>query len=70
MGKSEDKRGFLFRDSWAVMLGPIPNEEAGELIKAVCAFYLGNGNKPNIENPIIFAMFKFITNQITEDEEK
>ena len=68
MGKSEDKRGFLFRDSWAVMLGPIPNEEAGELIKAVCAFY--RGNKPDIEDPIILAIFKFITSQITEDEEK
>ena len=68
MGKSEDKRGFLFRESWAIMFEPIPSEEAGELIKAVCAFYLGN--KPNIENPIIFAMFKFITSQITEDEEK
>ena len=68
MGKSEDKKGFLFRESWAIMFESIPSEEAGELIKAVCAFYLGN--KPDIEDPIILAIFKFITSQITEDEEK
>lgn len=68
MGKSEDKRGFLFRNSWAILFEALPSEEAGELIKAVCAFYLGD--KPNIENPIILAMFNFITSQMTENEEK
>lgn len=68
MGKSEDKRGFLFRDSWAIMIESMPSEKAGDLIKAVCAFY--RGNKLDIEDPIILAIFKFITSQITEDEEK
>jgi len=68
MGKSEDKKGFFFKATWAMMIKAMPNEEAGELIKAVCASHLGI--KPNIENPLILAMFNFITSQITEDEEK
>ena len=68
MGKSEEKKGFLFRESWAIMIEPMPSEKVGDLIKAVCAFF--RGNKPDIEDPIILAIFKFITSQITEDEEK
>lgn len=68
MDKSEDKKGFLFRDSREIMIESMHSEKVGDLIKAVCAFY--RGNKPDIEDPIILAMFKFITSQITEDEEK
>lgn len=68
MGKSEEKKGFFFRNSWAIMIESMPSEKAGDLIKAVCSFY--RGNKLYIEDPIILAMFKFITSQITEDEEK
>ena len=46
----------------------MPSKDAGDLIKAVCDFSCGE--KPNIENPLIFAMYKFITSQITENEEK
>ena len=68
MGKSEEKKGFFFRNSWAIMIESMPSEKAGDLIKAVCSFY--RGNKPDIEAPIILAMFKFITSQMAEDEEK
>ena len=68
MGKTEEKKGFFFRNSWAIMIESMPSEKAGDLIKAVCAFY--RGNKPDIEDPIILAIFKLITSQITEDEEK
>ena len=68
MGKTEDKRGFLFRDSWMTLFESMPSKDAGDLIKAVCDFSCGE--KPNIENPLIFAMYKFITSQITEYEEK
>ena len=68
MGKSEEKKGFFFKATWAIMIESMPSEKAGDLIKAVCSFY--RGNKSYIEDPIILAMFKFITSQITEDEEK
>ena len=68
MGKSEDKRSFLFMESWTTLFESMPSEEAGDLIKAVCAF--SRGEKPNIENPLILAMFNLIAKQIIENEEK
>ena len=68
MGKSEDKRSFLFMESWTTLFESMPSEEAGDLIKAVCAF--SRGEKPNIENPLILAMFNLIAKQMIENEEK
>ncbi len=68
MGKSEDKRSFLFMESWTTLFESMPSEEAGDLIKAVCAF--SRGEKPNIENPLILAMFNMIAKQMIENEEK
>ena len=68
MGKSEDKRSFLFMESWTTLFESMPSEEAGDLIKAVCAF--SRGEKPNIENPLILAMFNLIAKQMIENEER
>ena len=65
MGKSEDKRGFLFRDSWITLFKSMPSQEAGDLIKSVCAYVRGNAVK--IENPLILAMFNYIKEQIEEN---
>ena len=68
MGKSEDKRSFLFMESWTTLFESMPSKDAGDLIKAVCAF--SRGEKPNIENPLILAMFNLIAKQMIENEEK
>ena len=68
MGKSEDKRSFLFMESWTTLFESMPSKEAGDLLKAVCAF--SRGEKPNIENPLILAMFNLIAKQMIENEEK
>ena len=68
MGKSEDKRSFLFMESWTTLFESMPSKDAGDLIKAVCAFV--QGEKVDLENPLVIVMFNFITSQITEDEEK
>ena len=68
MGKSEDKRSFLFMESWTTLFESMPSKDAGDLLKAVCAF--SRGEKPNIENPLILAMFNLITKQMIENEEK
>lgn len=68
MGKSEDKRSFLFMESWTTLFESMPSKDAGDLIKAVCAFV--QEEKVDLENPLVIAMFNFITSQITEDEKK
>lgn len=55
-------------ESWTTLFESMPSEEAGDLIKAVCAF--SRGEKPNIENPLILAMFNMIAKQMIENEEK
>ena len=65
MGKSEDKKGFLFRDSWMTLFESMPRRDAGDLIKAVCAYV--RGNEVKIENPLILAMFNYIKEQIEEN---
>ena len=56
MGK--ENKNFLFMDSWAALFESMPRREAGDLIKAVCAYV--RGNEVKIENPLILAMFNYI----------
>ena len=65
MGKSEDKRGFLFRDSWMELFKNMPRREAGVLIKAMCAF--ANGEEVKIEDLMVLSIFNFIKEQMEEN---
>ena len=61
----KDKNSFLFMDSWAALFESMPRRDAGDLIKAVCAYV--RGNEVKIENPLILAMFNNIKEQIEEN---
>lgn len=65
MGK--EKKSFLFMDSWMALFETMPSQEAGDLIKAVCAFV--KGEKVDLENPLVLAMFNLIKGQIEENTE-
>ena len=65
MGK--EKKNFLFMDSWMELFKTMPSQEAGDLIKAVCAFV--QGEKVDLENPLVLAMFNLIKGQIEENTE-
>ena len=52
-------------DSWAALFESMPRRDAGDLIKAVCAYV--RGNEVKIENPLILAMFNYIKEQMEEN---
>ncbi len=62
-----EKKNFLFMDSWMALFKTMPSQEAGDLIKAVCAFV--QGEKVDLENPLVLSMFNFIKGQIEENTE-
>ena len=63
----KEKRNLLFMHSWMALFKTMPSQEAGDLIKAVCAFV--QGEKVDLENPLVLAMFNFIKGQIEENTE-
>lgn len=56
---------FWFMDSWATLFEYMPIEEAGILIKAMCAFV--RGEEVKIGDPMVLAMFNFIKEQMEEN---
>ena len=63
----KEKKNLLFMHSWMALFKTMPSQEAGDLIKAVCAFV--QGEKVDLENPLVLAMFNFIKGQIEENTE-
>ena len=63
----KEKRNLLFMHSWMALFKTMPSQEAGDLIKAVCAFV--QGENVDLENPLVLAMFNFIKGQIEENTE-
>lgn len=62
MGK---KNSFVVYDNWSTLLCGLPDEEAGKLIKAICAYKLGMFEA--IDDPVIAAMFTMIKDKLDED---
>ena len=63
----KEKKNLLFMHSWMALFKTMPSQEAGDLIKAVCAFV--QGENVDLENPLVLAMFNFIKGQIEENTE-
>ena len=64
----EEKKSFIIYNSWARLFMGLPEQEAGLLIKAICAHKLGE--EYYFENAIVEAVFNMIVEQIDKDTEK
>lgn len=63
-----DKKSFVIYDNWSRLFCGLPDETAGKLIKAVCAYKLGEGTEVN--DPIIAAIYAMICEQLDADADK
>lgn len=63
-----DKKSFVFYDSWLPLFEEMDDQDAGKLIKAVCAYRHDPDAKP--DNGYIGAMFQMIRKTIDADTEK
>lgn len=63
-----DKKSFVMRDNWIPLFEQMNNNDAGELIKAICAYRRDPKARP--ENQYIAAMFEMIREVMDEDTEK
>ena len=64
----ENRNSFVVYDNWASLLCDLPDEQAGELIKAICAYKLGKFE--TLDDPVISAIFNMIKQKLDEDSKK
>ena len=62
------KKSFVIYENWAKLISECPDEQAGQLIKAICNYKLGN--EVRIDNPMVNAMFEMIRDILDKDAEK
>lgn len=62
------KKSFIIYGEWARMITELPDKDAGQLIKALCAHACGETR--DIKNPILAATFSMIAERIDEDGRK
>ena len=63
-----EKKSFVIYDNWSRLFCGLPDETAGKLIKAVCAYKLGEGTEVN--DPVIAAIYAMICEQLDADADK
>lgn len=59
---------FLFRRSWGELFTSLPDEQAGQLIKAVYAYC--NGTESQLEHPELQVWYNVITKQLNYSARK
>ena len=64
----DEKKSWLFYKTWNNMFLKLPNADAGELVKAMCA--LEEGEEYTIKNPILEAVFYTIKEQMLANTER
>ncbi len=60
-----DKKSFVMYTSWATMFVGMPEEQAGQLIKAICAYQIGR--EYAINDPMVHAVSDMIIEQMQAD---
>jgi uncharacterized phage protein (TIGR02220 family) len=63
-----DKKSFIIYFNWAQMLRDMPDPEAGQLIKGIAAYELGE--EVSFDNPLLSAVFSMIKGKLDEDNER
>lgn len=58
------KRNFLIEKSWGTMFGSLPDEKAGQLIKAMYRYE--SGEDVEIEDPVLLAVFDMVKEKMDE----
>lgn len=64
----KEKQSFIMYQSWSTMIRELPNEQAGDLIKAICRYQDDPEALP--EDPVMIAVFLMIRAKLDEDAEK
>jgi len=59
------RKSFVMHQSWATLIRELPNEQAGDLIKAICRYQDDPEAMP--EDPIMAAVFGMIREKLDED---
>lgn len=62
-----DKKSFIMYESWATLIADLPQEQAGDLVKAICCFQTGKEYK--VKDPTVNAIWSMIRNKMQEDQE-
>lgn len=60
------KKTTIIYDSWGMIAKELPDEQAGELFKAICA-YSFDGEDVEIEDPALRAIFVMIKKKVDDD---
>lgn len=60
-----DKKSFVMYASWATMIAGMPEEQAGQLIKAICAHQ--TGKEYDIADQMVSAIYSMIAEQMDAD---
>lgn len=60
-----DKKSFVMYSSWATMITEMPDEQAAQLIKAICAHQIGK--EYTITDPMVCAVYSMIEEQMNAD---
>ena len=60
------KNNFLLSDDWQELFDALPDDKAGQLIKAAFAFHTGNEVK--LTDPVLKAVFVMIRTKIEEND--
>lgn len=60
-----DKKSFVMYASWATMIAGMPEEQAGQLIKAICAHQ--TGKEYDIADQMVNAIYSMIAEQMDAD---
>ena len=65
-----DKKSFIMYDTWARLFCGLPDEKAGELIKLICKYILGEYMGEKTSDPAMDAIFDMVREKLDEDKTK
>lgn len=65
---ANEKKSFIIYENWATLFANIPEEQAGQIIKAICCKKLGMDY--DISDPMAAGVFAMIAPQLDKDAEK
>lgn len=65
---ANEKKSFIIYENWATLFANIPEEQAGQIIKAICCKKLGM--EYEISDPMAAGVFAMISPQLDKDAEK
>lgn len=65
---ADEKKSFIVYENWATLIANIPEEQAGEIFKAMCCKKIGT--EYSVKDPVAAGIFTMISEQMDADNEK